>query len=98
MKSIRSAYVSEVREKRTRDGDVTTLPCQRRGRHLLIGNVIDNQVQSYLKQVHDGGGVVTARIAVAAARGILLACDQLKMAKFGGHIQLASSWAYSLLN
>lgn len=99
VKSIRSAYVSEVRQKRARDeGDVASLPCQKRGRRLLIGNVIDNQVQSYLRRVRDGGGIVTARIAVAAARGILLACDRSKLAEFGGHIQLGSSWAYSLLN
>ena len=98
-KSIRSAYVSELREKRARDeGVVAILRCHKRGRRLLVGDVIDNQVQSYLRRVHDGGGVVTAKIAVAAARGILLACDWSKLAEFSEHIRLGSSWAYSLLN
>ena len=99
MKSIRSAYVSKVRQKRARDeGVVAILPCHKRGRRLLVGDVIDNQVQSYLRRVCNGGGIVTARIAVVAARGILLACDRSKLAVFSGHIRLGSSWAYALLS
>ena len=64
----------------------------------MIGDVIDNQVQSYIRRVCDGGGIVKARIAVPAARGILLACDRSKLAEFGGHIQLGCSRAYSFLN
>ena len=65
----------------------------------MIGDFIDSQVQGYLSRVYDGGGVATARTAVVAAKGILLACDSSTMAEFGGHIQLTcnSSWAYSLL-
>ena len=97
MQSIRQAY---EREKRTRgDGsqDITSLPCKKRGRHLLIGETVDKQVQEYLRKVRLGGGVVTSRIAVAAAKGILLACDRLKLLEFGGHVSLGPSWGYSLL-
>ena len=51
----------------------------------------------YLRRVRDGGRVVTARIAVAAARGILMSCDHSKLAEFGGHVTLNRFWAYSLL-
>ena len=36
-------------------------------------------------------------IAVDAAQGILLSCDRLKLAEFGGPITLNRFWAYSLL-
>ena len=52
----------------------------------------------YLQKVRDGGGVVTERIAIAAARGILLSYNKAKLAEFGGHIALTNQWAYSLLN
>ena len=55
-------------------------------------------MQAYLRRVRDGGGVVSARIAIAAARGILLSTDKLKLLECGGHIQLNNTWAYSLLN
>ena len=52
----------------------------------------------YLKRVRDGGGVVSAMIAVAAARGLVRAVDKYMLVEFGGHIELNTSWAYSLLN
>ena len=60
---------------------------------------MDSQVQLYLKNVMEGGGPVTARIAISAARGIMLSSDAAKnkLSKFGGHISLSRHWAYSLL-
>ena len=64
-----------------------------------FGNILlsISKVQAYLRRVRDGGGVVTARIAVAVVRGILLSCDRSKLAEFGGHVMLNRFWAYSLL-
>ena len=76
---------------------VDVLPHQKRGRPVLLGESVDSKVQAYLRRVRDGGGVVTARIAVAVARGILLSCDRSKLAEFGGHVMLNRFWAYSLL-
>ena len=49
------------------------LPCKKRGRPTLLGHDLDTQVQLYLKKVRESGGVVSARIAIAAARGIIMA-------------------------
>ena len=51
----------------------------------------------YLKKVREGGGVVSARIAMAAAKGILLTCNRSMLAEFGGPVTLNRPWAYSLL-
>ena len=53
-------------------GDVILLPMKERGRPVLFGEVLDTKVQQYLKKVRKGGGtgVVSARIAMAAGRGI----------------------------
>ena len=58
---------------------------KKRGRSLLLGDDLDEKVRLYLKNVRKGGGVVSARIAMAAARGILLSYDKYRY------------WAYSLL-
>ena len=42
--------------------------------------------------------MVSARIAMAAARVILLSCDRTKLVEFGGHVELNWHWAYSLLS
>ena len=96
---IKSAYIEGARQKRRAEdgGDITALPLKKCGRKVLLGQELDTNVQMYLKKVREGGGMVSARIAMAAARGILLKCDQTKLAEFGGPVQLNSHWAHSLL-
>ena len=43
---------------------------------MLLRNYLDKKVQMYLKKVRGGGGVISVRIAMAAARGIILTCDR----------------------
>ena len=97
--SIRKAYLEGMREKRAAegDGDLALLPQKKRGRRLLLGDDLDFKVQVYLKKVREGGGVVSARIAMAAAKGILLTCNRSMLAEYGGPITLNRPWAYSLL-
>ena len=59
---------------------------------------MDTKVQLYLQKVREAGGTVTARIAVAAARGLLLKYyDKTKLNEFGGLVCLNKPWAYALL-
>ena len=98
--SIKTAYLEDVKRKRSADSEddeVTVLPPKKRGRPFLLGD-LDQKVQLYLKKVRDAGGIVSAAIAVAAARGILVSCDRSKLAEFGGHIDLGRHWAYGLLD
>ena len=80
------------------DSDVTVLPPKKRGRPVLLGENLDRKVQLYLRKVREGGGVVSVRIAMSAARGILLSRYQSKLVEFGGHLDLNRHWAYSLLS
>ncbi len=93
------AYAKGVQQKRRAEdeGEIAALPLRKRGRPLLIGQDLDTKVQLYLRKVRDSGGAVSARIAMAAARGILLKCDRTKLAEFGGHVELSRHWAHSLL-
>ena len=97
VRSIRDSYLIEA--KRRRVGNVENLdilPHKKRGRPPLLGEALDLKVQQYLRKVRDGGGTVTARIAVAAARGLLLKYDKRMLAEFGGPLELNRHWAYSL--
>ena len=97
--SLKKAYLKGVKEKRAADdeGDVRLLPMKKCGRPVLLGEVLDKKVQQYLTRVRDGGGVASAKIAMAAAKGILMSCDRLRLVEFGGDVQLNRQWAYSLL-
>lgn len=93
--SIKKAYIAKKRS--ADDGDIVALPLKKRGRPLLLGEDFDKLVRTYVAKIREGGGIVTARIVVAAARGILLHYDKSMLAEYGGHAQLNLHWAYSLL-
>ncbi len=99
VKSIEQAYLEELRKRaRTDDGgEIAALPVKKRGRKVLLGEDLDCKVQIYLKKVREGGGAVSARITMAAARGSLLKCDLSMLAEFGGTIELNRHWGHSLL-
>ena len=67
------------------------------GKPVLLGQVLDKKVQLYLTKVHNGGMVVSARIAKAAAKGILMSCNQSRLVKFGRDVVFSRQWACSLL-
>ena len=77
------AYIECTKKKKRTDSDITTLPHKKRGRHCLLGECIDKQLQLYLKKICDHGGVITASVVVAAARGIIISEDRSKLAEFG---------------
>lgn len=94
--SIKKSY--QAKRKADPDDDISTLPTKKRGRPYLLGDSLDQQVQAYLRKIRDQGGLVTASVAVAAARGIILATDSTKLVEFGGHIELNCHWAYHLFS
>ena len=97
--SIKLAYVKRLNEQGCDSSadEIAELPHKKRGRRLLLGKNMDEQLQLCLKKIRDQGGIVTASVAVAAARGIVMAVDRQQLAEFGGHIKLSREWAYHLL-
>ena len=66
-------------------------------RKLLLGEYLDTKVEIYLTKVTEGGGAVSARIALAAARGILLKCNPSLLVQNGCPVDLNKFWAHSLM-
>ena len=98
MHSIRQSYVECVKRARSENKKIpVTLPPKKRGRHLLLWEKLDQQVQLYLRKVREAGGVVTAAIVMAAAKGIVMSEDKYKVVEYGGYIDLTITWAQSLL-
>ena len=101
IRSIKKAYKEQLHESKQarRAREVKSLPKKKLGKPMLLGARLDSQVQLYLRNVRAGGGPVTARIAMAAAHGIMLSSDtgRSKFAEYGDYIKLGRQWAYSLL-
>ena len=100
-KSMKKVYKEELRKRRCYDDgsshEISDLPAKKRGRKVLLGEDLDTKAQLYLKKVRQRGGAISARIAMAAARGILRKCNGSMLAENGGPIQLNRHWAHSLL-
>jgi len=90
----------EALSKRKRDQEnveITELPSKKKGRSLLLGELLDGQVQSYIKELRSKGAVVNTAIALACAEGVVMHHDSNLLATNGGHITISKDWAKSLL-
>lgn len=98
--TINSMKKSYLIEKKKADPcvEIATLPFNKRGRPYLLGERLDQQVQAYIRILREQGGIVTASIVVAAAKGIIMATNSSLLRDFGGHIHLNCHWVYTLLD
>ena len=96
--SIKKAYLKEKNAAAGQESgaEVRQLPHKARGRPLLLGP-LDSKVQLLLKKIRDNGGTVNTRIAIAAAKGILLYYNPPLLLENGGYLSLTRNWALSLL-
>ena len=99
-RSIRDAFREESAKQRYLgvDEDIETMPKKKRGRKVLLGEQLDQKLQQYLTTLRSNGGIVSARVAMAAAKGLLLSLNRGALAEYGGHIKITRHWAYSLFH
>ncbi len=74
-----------------------TLKDAPRGRPKLLGDDLDQQLQTYLRQLRVSGGIVNRPIVIGAAKGLVMKRNRAFLVDFGGEISLTKSWADSLL-
>lgn len=87
--SIKKAFIQGREKNADKDDDSLKRCFQRSSGRSVLGKELDKKVQLYRKKVREGGGVVSTRIAMAVARGILLFCDKSQLVEFGGHVKLS---------
>ena len=99
VRSIRDGYLKELKQQRQTDDleQLQRFPERPHGRPLLLGRNLDQKLQLYIRRVREGGGVISSKIVLAAARGIILSYDRSKLAENGRNIHLNRHWAYSFL-
>ena len=70
------------------DPDPEILKTKKRGRRLLLGDELDNQVKSFVTSIRKSGGVINTAIVKAAGRGVVLSADRSLLLENGGHIEI----------
>ncbi len=72
VRTWRNSYRLEIK-KRVRCGEdnltVSELPTKKRGRPLLLGEELEEQVRAYLTSLRENGAVVNTAILIACAKG-----------------------------
>ena len=97
---IKTAYEQERArkcEKGEEGAHVLALPVKKRGRHVLLGERLDEFVQKYVLKVWERGGAVNPTLVMAGAKGIVECLDRTRLVEYGGDITLTTSLAKSLL-
>ena len=87
-----------MKENNAEDGGYTSITFKETRKMSFSEDDLDLKVQVYLKTVREGVEVISARIAMAAAKGIFLTYNTSMLAEFQGHVKLDRHWAYSLLH
>ena len=84
-------------ERGEEDVHVLALPEKKRGRHVLLGERLDEFVQKYVLKVWKRGGAINTTLVMAGAKEIVESLDRTRLAEYGEDITLITLWAKSLL-
>ena len=76
---------------------VVTISSKARGRPLLLGE-LDGKVQEYVRHLRKEGGIITAPIVAAAAKGIVSHYNKALLPQHGGNLLITKKWAQSLMS
>ena len=103
----KSKYVEEFGRKQDvgefeENGDIVvhSIPQKKRGRPLLLGNELDDRVKRYIKDVQAAGTPIdttVVTVVMASGEAIVRRTDKKLLKENGGPIDIAKSWAKSLL-
>ena len=69
-----------------------------RGRPLLLGKELDDQVKAYISALRANGAVINSAIVIACAEGIVENHDSNMLHSNGGHVKFTKYWAQDFLN
>ena len=98
----KAKYVAEMKRllkesgSKKKDVEVKSLPQLKQGRPPLLGDDIDRQVISYIKELREKKGIIITAVTVASGEAIVNRVNKGLLKENGGPIELTSVWAKSL--
>ena len=83
---------------KTKDStEVTRLEIVKSGRKVVLGDVLDSEIQRHIPRLCGNGTSISIALVLAAAEAYLLARDRTVLVEYDGHVSLTKDWARSLL-
>ena len=94
-------YLAKLKEE-IRDGSspgdpIRLLPTKKQGRPLLLGQELDQVVQEVIRDTRRAGSVINTTIVLATTKGVISAKNPTLLPENGGHLDVTSSYAKSVL-
>ena len=86
--------IKEVSDNST----VKELVSKKQGCPLFVGEVLDEQMGEYVRELRKSGVIINAHMVIAVGMGLVLNKDANLLAENGGHISLIKHWARYLLS
>ena len=100
----KAKYTEEMKRKRKAgefelNGEVVvhSIPSKRRGRPLLIGDELDEQLKVYVRELRARRAGIDTTVLIACGEAIVSRVDKKLLKVHGGPIDLSKNWAKSLL-
>ena len=92
-------YKAELhtKHKEIDSNPILELPGKKRGRPLLMGKELDDQVKAYILALLENGAVIYSAIVIGCATGVVKKHDANLLKCNGGHIEFTKFWAVSFL-
>ena len=72
------------------------LPHKHRGRPLLLGEQLEDEVKVFINSAHESGSVVNTETVMGTARGVVISHDANLLVENGGYINITKDWAQLL--
>ncbi|CAH1247839.1 Hypp8025 [Branchiostoma lanceolatum] len=95
VRSIRKSYEKEV--KRQGNNNIPSFPRKTAGQPLKLGD-LDADVQKFVRDTKENGGVVSRALVMSAAKRIVSQKDRSLLSEYGGPIVITQAWANSFLH
>ena len=96
----KNAYCKELLSQSSRKRgpvEIVELPQKRRGRPLLLGDELEQEVKIFIKAARERGTVVNTETVMGTARGVVISHDANLLLENGGYINITKDWAQRLL-
>ena len=77
---------------------VTSLPKGKPGRHLILWEDMDCEVQDFIRARRSNGAVLTRLTVIGIGKGVVMRHNKFYLKEFGGHTNLTKNWAESILH
>ena len=77
---------------------MTSLPNGKQGRPFILGEIMDREVQDFIRTQRSIGAIVTRSTVIAIGKGVVMRHNKFLLSEFGGHVSLMSHWAESILH